>query len=294
MNALEDGSQKHRTNNGRPPDSTIENLEGDDEKVDKLVTMVLGLETKVSSKTAYMETLKSKNQELENQVKSLEEEKKSLEGDSKTLTSESNDSDVDISKSAGSNEKSTYEKSYKILEELLYNKKRLPSTVEEKFCRDINQLVEENLQSLLRFSTSSQKIHKFPPKVEELHNDFLRVRKNTKKPRRISHLHQVRIAMTLKREIKHIRRKNLEKETQHTLGKEIQHILEKAIQCIQREKREIQHIQQNNLEREIHSIQRKNNKVIPIYAYGSVDLLRSFFKFYFQYNSSTVASIGSL
>ncbi|KAL5984976.1 hypothetical protein ACLOJK_038813 [Asimina triloba] len=400
LNALKDGSRKHRTNNGRPPDSTVENLEGDGgvlkqeglelqticekireyfdvhsnsastvtelaEKVDELVTMVLGLETKVSSQTAYMETLKSKNQELENQVKSLEEEKKSskskewntkvgevekelqgaqdlnqsvedgnnalqtafmdaclsfgsllqkiqapkqaeeeeassseiemgdspgsgshdepipnflrknsteikreaeigrveedspdwqqlfsngledrekvllteytatlrnyketkrklsemetrtqetlarvteltssnatkdqeirslrqklgfthpsLEGDSNTLTLESNDSDAERSKSVGSNEKSTYDKSYKILEELLYDKKRPPSTVEEKFRRDIDQLVEENLQSLLRFSTSTQKIHKFQPKVQELHADFFRVRKNTKK-----------------------------------------------------------------------------------------------------------------
>ncbi|KAL5559970.1 hypothetical protein UlMin_036181 [Ulmus minor] len=55
------------------------------------------------------------------------------------------------------------------------------SIIDEKFRSDIDDLLEENLEFWLRFSTSVHQIRKFQSSIEDLHSELAKVRENNKK-----------------------------------------------------------------------------------------------------------------
>ncbi|KAK1300671.1 hypothetical protein QJS10_CPB13g00220 [Acorus calamus] len=64
----------------------------------------------------------------------------------------------------------------KDIEVVPLNEARTASTIEEKFRRDIDELLEENLEFWLRFSTSFHQIQKFQTACQELQTEFSKLK----------------------------------------------------------------------------------------------------------------------
>ncbi|KAK9130020.1 hypothetical protein Sjap_010507 [Stephania japonica] len=51
-------------------------------------------------------------------------------------------------------------------------------TIEEKFRKDLDELLEENLKFWFRFSTSIHQVHKYKTEIQDLHGEFLSLKDN--------------------------------------------------------------------------------------------------------------------
>ncbi|KAK8957420.1 hypothetical protein KSP39_PZI001229 [Platanthera zijinensis] len=145
------------------------------EKINELVNKVITLELTTSSQKAQIESLRMETDELHKQVVGLEEEKLTLIEGSGSSSNISKQAEVesqkiqDVRESENEPEVPLDEKSATVANG------ESTSHVVEKFRRDIDVLLDENLGFWLRFSTSFQQIQKFQLDFDHLQAAFKRL-----------------------------------------------------------------------------------------------------------------------
>lgn len=141
------------------------------------------------------------------------------------------------------------------------------SSAEERFRKEIDELLEQNLQFWLRFSTSSQQIQKFQTETEHLHSQFLKLSSNSSDPSSkpeaapvIKGLNELQTELSEWLEENALLKEELQSRNS-SLSKIQQEITRASMMCYETEQVEFTVYEATKLQGEVLNMQQENTKV---------------------------------